>query len=188
MRLFFETKPLGIRKDLTTGKAPFEEALKKAMESRKIEAALEPKEDSRPTTQPTKATKGTEKGAAKRDADGKSKSQRKKENLIQRVSKAKDSEIEELKKKIAKGCGKAPKGGKGDSKGGKGKGGKLAEALRNGKHQATSGDGRKICFGYNLPGGCTAAEPGKQCPKGWHICTVKGCKASHSATTCDKAN
>lgn len=47
-----------------------------------------------------------------------------------------------------------------------------------GKHSTTS-DGRRICFGYNLPGGCSAAAAGKECSKGHHVCMEPGCYGPH---------
>ena len=47
-------------------------------------------------------------------------------------------------------------------------------------------NGDPICFGYNLPAGCTAAATGQKCPKGFHVCAAGGCQdrpLPHSATT-----
>ena len=63
----------------------------------------------------------------------------------------------------------------------------LLEALRNGKHQANTSDGRRICFKHNISS-CPDAEDGKECKKGLHLCSRKGCKKSHSAKDCDKAD
>ena len=181
-----ETRHKGIRHDLTTGRAPLEDALKLAMNSVKIERALEPREETRRPVQRESKGAGRGKGAA-REGEEKSKSQKKREAVVGKATKDMQSQIEELKRKLSKG-GKAGKG-KGDGKKAKGegkKGAKLPEAMRGGKHQATSGDGRRICFGYNL-GTCTEVEPGKECKKGWHICSIKGCKDKHSAKECDKA-
>jgi len=182
-----KTRHDGIRKQLSTGVFPLEKAMKEAMSSLTMERALEPKERpvqknfDKPNTPPEKSH------------DGKSKSQIKKEKQIERATKALAAENAELKRKLSHGPPPPPpsgdwkpRGRKGKEKGkGKGKDAPLPEGLRDGKHQATSGDGRRICFGYNLKG-CEHAAAGKQCKKGWHICSVKGCKGTHPASECDK--
>ena len=60
---------------------------------------------------------------------------------------------------------------------GKGKSVRMPASLI-GKHSMTN-DGRRICFGYNLPGGCSAAGPGKECAKGHHVCMEPGCYKAH---------
>jgi hypothetical protein len=61
---------------------------------------------------------------------------------------------------------------------GKGRGVRMPVNLI-GKHSMTS-DGKRICFAFNLPGGCSAAAPGKECPKGLHVCMEPGCYKPHS--------
>ena len=56
----------------------------------------------------------------------------------------------------------------------------MPAALR-GMHSRTAA-GDNICFGYNLPGGCTAAQP---CTKGKHVCAK--CLGTHPATQCTAA-
>ena len=130
---------------------------------------------------PTKATK-------REEPTGKSGNQKRKERIVAAATKEKNDEIKKLKEQL--GHRTKPKG---ESKGGKGKGkdkGKAPplpkEMREGGKHRGMSLDGRKICYGYNLPKGCTECEPGKQCKKGWHICSIDGCKETHSATICPK--
>ncbi len=46
--------------------------------------------------------------------------------------------------------------------------------------------GEPVCFHYNLPGGCTKAQPGQRCVRGLHVCGSPQCQDSrqpHSATT-----
>ena len=40
--------------------------------------------------------------------------------------------------------------------------------------------GERICFAYNLPGGCAGAEPGKDCSRGKHVCCQPKCQKAHS--------
>lgn len=177
-----DTRHSGIRREMNTGKHPLERALSKAMDSKQIERALVPgllgaRERAPPTKKPEH-----------KNTEGKSKSALKKEKTIARATTNKDKEIEELKKLIEQGKSfERPRKGKDKGKGkGKDKSGPpLPEGLKGGKHQGTSGDGRRICFGYNLKG-CDGCEPGKECKKGWHICSIKGCKGTHSANDCDK--
>jgi hypothetical protein len=176
-----ETRGQSIRRGLTNGASPMERALTKAMDSQLMERLLLPREGSRRGEKPTKATK-------REEPTGKSGNQKRKERIVAAATKEKNDEIKRLKEQL--GHRTKPKG---DSKGGKGKGkdkGKAPplpkEMREGGKHRGMSLDGRKICYGYNLPKGCTECEPGKQCKKGWHICSIDGCKETHSATICPK--
>ena len=43
-----------------------------------------------------------------------------------------------------------------------------------------------ICFNFNLPEGCKAAQPGQRCQQGLHVCGSPQCQESrqpHSAQT-----
>ena len=44
-------------------------------------------------------------------------------------------------------------------------------------------DGEPICYSFNLDG-CSLAEAGKKCTKGWHVCMKKGCGKPHSQRDC----
>ena len=115
--------------------------------------------------------------------DGPSRSKIKKDKIVKNATKGKDAEIAELKRQLKKGKGNGKAGGKGDK--GKGKSTPLPNELREGgKHQGVSGDGRRICYAYNMAKGCTDCQPGKNCSKGYHICSRKGCKGTHSAKDC----
>ena len=78
---------------------------------------------------------------------------------------------------------KANKGnGKGKAKGD----GKFAEYRELGYSMKHGSTHVPICFGYNLPSGCSAASAGQKCQRGWHICGAPGCqtrKEPHSATS-----
>ena len=91
------------------------------------------------------------------------------------------SRLENVKAQYAALMGQLPAGSaapQATSKGkGKGKSVRMPVDLI-GKHSMTS-DGRRICFGYNLPGGCTAAAAGKECSKGHHVCMEPGCYGPH---------
>ena len=183
-----ETREHGIRKDLTTGHAPLESALKIAMNSLRMERTLLPGLTQRPTKQ-----QPTTKKNEPRDPEGKSKSALKKERIAAAATKTKDKEIDELKKLIGQTAGWTRPKGKSKGKDSKGKGkdkGKgttpLPKELNDGNHQGISADDRRICYAYNMSKGCTECEPGKQCKRGWHICARKGCKDVHSATTCTR--
>ena len=182
-----ETRSEGIRRELSTGIAPLEDAMKRAVGSLRMERALMPREnagqqkkdkkkDDHPDHQKKSGGGGQPKGS------GKSRNQQKKDKLIQKATAGLQKELEELKRNMPRGD---RKGGKAEGEGKSAKGPPLPERMRDGKHQAMSIDGRRICFGYNL-GTCSEVEPGKQCTKGWHICSIKVCKSTHSANECDK--
>ena len=35
---------------------------------------------------------------------------------------------------------------------------------------AVAADGRNMCYGFNMAAGCTQAQPGQKCSRGWHGC------------------
>ena len=41
-------------------------------------------------------------------------------------------------------------------------------------------DGKRICWAYNLPNGCSKAAAGSSCERGVHICMEPGCQRPHS--------
>lgn len=119
------------------------------------------------------------------DAEDKKNKRKKKKKHAQDDEEDAQQEIKRLRAELqrftAKGNG--PKGGgKGDGKGDR-KGLRVPEALRPG--QATLGDGRRICFGYNL-GTCDACPAGQQCARGLHLCTKIGCQGAHRARDCPR--
>ena len=75
--------------------------------------------------------------------------------------------------------------GKGEKGGGKVKKGKARVAPRNMPAElqgmnSTTRSGQPICWNYNMKCGCTAAQPGKKCPRGVHMCMKPGCGKTHS--------
>jgi len=75
--------------------------------------------------------------------------------------------------------------GKGDKGDGKGKKGKVRFVPRNLPAElqgmnSTTRSGQPICWNYNMKCGCTAAQPGKKCPRGIHMCMKPGCGKNHS--------
>eukprot|EP00973_Karenia_brevis_P055021 7649607-Karenia_brevis.AAC.1 len=55
----------------------------------------------------------------------------------------------------------------------------MPEALRNMAHHTA--DGRPLCYAFNIPHqGCTNAQPGGRCPRGFHLCCVPGCEQAHT--------
>ena len=77
--------------------------------------------------------------------------------------------------------GKGKKGAKGS--GGKGKRGKAMSGIPQNitdcmKMHMKLGNGEKCCWMYHLPQGCTDAQPGQWCNRGWHICPR--CNKPHS--------
>ena len=55
---------------------------------------------------------------------------------------------------------------------GKGKGPTMPSRLIGMCPRSSAATGAKrICFAYNLDG-CSAAQPGGECPRGWHLCMV----------------
>ena len=71
---------------------------------------------------------------------------------------------------------KAKGGGKGKKK--RGRGPNVPEALIN-KAKETK-DGRRLCWAFNLPGGCSKATPGGTCERGVHLCAEPNCQKPHS--------
>ena len=41
----------------------------------------------------------------------------------------------------------------------------------------TTPAGEGICYAFNM-NGCDRASSGRKCPRGWHVCAVKGCFAT----------
>ena len=70
-------------------------------------------------------------------------------------------------------------------KDGKGKGKERHTPLPKGLagKSAKSPSGEPLCFDYNL-GGCTHAEPGQRCRKGYHLCAEPGCGKPHALGAC----
>ena len=77
----------------------------------------------------------------------------------------------------SKGQGGRKGKGKGKSKTKRGRGPNVSRDLV-GKSLETP-DGRRICWPYNLPTGCTEAAPGGQCSRGVHVCAEPGCHKPH---------
>ena len=85
---------------------------------------------------------------------------------------------------------------RGGGKSGKGKGGGKSGGKSTAKNapkskvrmpseligmSSTTPKGDHICFAYNLKSGCSSKKKdGEQCDRGWHVCMVPGCGASHS--------
>ncbi|CAE7240138.1 unnamed protein product [Symbiodinium sp. CCMP2456] len=71
------------------------------------------------------------------------------------------------------------KGG-GNKGGGKGKNDKLrVPKLLIGKWYQTR-EGERLCWAFNLPGGCDKAKAGEKCERGWHLCAEPNCLKAHS--------
>ena len=100
-------------------------------------------------------------------------------------------QVHGLKRKLDQGKGQrdwqgSPSGGNG-KKGAKGSGGgkgargmfcvpqDIADCK---KMRMTLKDGRKTCWDYHLPHGCSDALPGGWCSRGWHLCPR--CGKAHS--------
>ena len=194
------TRKTGIREKLTSGERPLEKALTDAMDSLFIRNFLESRllqpKSGTPRAPKDAGSEPRGNGAAvqKKGPGKESKSAAKRRRSIEKATADKQGEIEALKRQVGEAAGGRPprKGkAKGEAKGnGKGKavgkGPALPKELRGGKHQAVSADNRRICFGHNTSRGCDKAEDGKECPSGWHICSLIGCKEVHSATKCTK--
>ena len=70
---------------------------------------------------------------------------------------------------------------KGKGKGGKskrGRGPNVPEPLI-GKALQTR-DGKRICWAFNLPNGCSKASAGQSCERGLHVCSELNCERPHS--------
>ena len=78
-------------------------------------------------------------------------------------------------------------GGRASGKGGRGRGGKQSSGSRGVAPKELIGlnlrtkKGEPLCFAYNI-NGCTNAEPGQRCSKGFHICAR--CLENHSKLGC----
>ena len=73
--------------------------------------------------------------------------------------------------------GKGPKGGKA------GKGGMQAVGIPQNTKDLRSiymktFNGENCCWDFHLPGGCSLAQPGAWCVRGWHLCNK--CGKAHS--------
>ena len=87
------------------------------------------------------------------------------------------------------GAGKGKKGGgrqrdRGQWKAkGNGKTGKGVPSDFDGM-KTTTKDDERICFGFNLPSGCSLAHPGQKCHKGKHCCMI--CNGPHAMQACEQ--
>ena len=65
---------------------------------------------------------------------------------------------------------------KGANRGDQKRGGaiKMPKEMLDNNCSAVTESGDPVCFAYQL-GGCSLAKPGERCPRGWHVCAVKGC-------------
>ena len=71
--------------------------------------------------------------------------------------------------------GKGGGHGKGKSKGGRSV---LPKFLLGRDNTNMDMHGRRLCFNYQMAK-CTDAPDGGECPRGWHLCSRKGCHAPH---------
>ena len=71
--------------------------------------------------------------------------------------------------------GKGGGHGKGKSKGGRSV---LPTFLLGRDNTNMDMHGRRLCFNYQMAK-CTDAPDGGECPRGWHLCSRKGCHAPH---------
>ena len=60
----------------------------------------------------------------------------------------------------------------------KGKTPPMPAELRGKWHKHSNGE--PLCFGYNTSKGCTMAQDGQKCSKGWHLCAEPKCLQPHS--------
>ena len=67
------------------------------------------------------------------------------------------------------------KGG-GKASGKRDRAGSRAPPEMHGKATRTK-DNEPICFAYNIQG-CSLAQPGQRCPKGWHVCAAPQCQSA----------
>ena len=78
------------------------------------------------------------------------------------------------------GKGRQGSKGGGSKGGGKGKNDKLrVPKLLIGKWYQTR-EGERLCWAFNLPGGCDKAKAGDKCERGWHLCAEPNCLKAHS--------
>ena len=93
-----------------------------------------------------------------------SRNQRRKKNQAKRAADAQGKEKEKEHDGSAKGKGKAAA---------------MPAVLRAPNTTSVDEEGAPICFKFNIDGSCTAAPPGARCPRGRHICVLKGCREPH---------
>ena len=78
---------------------------------------------------------------------------------------------------------KRSKGGKGNGSAGKAPKGKAGGSARLPAPLVGMAsflpDGRRLCYGFNMPSGCSLATEGAECPKGWRLCMEPGCGRPH---------
>ena len=163
-RLLAEQTRTGIKRD-SNAKRPCDEQVKLIVNDPDFRQALA-------------ALPATARTSPKRRADEMSGEQelgrRKKKSGSDRV-RALREQVQNLRLGSGAAAASSPKGGR---KGG-GKGSARMPAALIGK-SASLPDGRRICFAYNMSGGCAAAPSGAECPKGWHVCCEPGCGQNHS--------
>ena len=92
-------------------------------------------------------------------------------NDVPRIEKRKpDASYDQQNKKV--------RSDKGFGKGSRTRAPTMPEQLK-GMHYKTKKNER-ICFAFNLPGGCTGANAGGKCSKGLHVCCKPHCHKNHS--------
>ncbi len=142
------------------GSYPLEEAFKSAIESARIQMILQP----------------LPRSAGKADSGGHAATATAAAQLVAKaVAKAMGKGAwAGGRNDDAKGKKGDKKGKKGDAKGQKGdkKDSRMPAELRG--MSSTNENGENLCYAYNLEG-CTAAEPGGRCNRGWHLCARTGC-------------
>jgi len=158
----------GIRR--TGGKLPLDDLVDAVLAHRDYNLALQPLPGGKRDSQNISG------GASSRDD-----SSRHERQILARLAAA----AGQGNSKGSKGGGKNSKGSKGGGKG-KNKSSFLPKGLSE-MANATAQDekGNPICFAFNL-NGCDLAQPGGTCPKGRHVCVLRGCRKPHSATASHK--
>jgi len=154
---------------------PLENALRSAMDSPDVRYHLQPlaaSSSSRSTTEHNQRKRKADDHEDDRDERNKRRIQHL-ENRIKNLTQG-TSNHEKKHERYASMKG----GGKG--KFSKGKGDRQVKMPKEliGMHYQNH-DGEPLCFNYNLDG-CSNAEAGKKCDKGWHLCARRGCLRAHS--------
>ena len=117
---------------------------------------------------------GTKRAAPGDASDKPSKSKRRKQALKKAEAEAASAlaaargEASKWQAKAAAAKAQAAAGGQRGKGAGK-RGGPNLPAELFGK-SAISADGRNMCYGFNMASGCTKAQPGQKCDRGWHGC------------------
>ena len=138
-------------------KRPLDQALEDAINSPRFRMALLPLRG---------RSSGSDNKSKQQASTSRSRSRKKRKSRSQRLAEKNKKLMEQVGDGQGGGQDKGKGGGKGKEGGRGSRSPRMPARLRG--YIARTAEGEPICFAFNLDG-CSLAEPGKKCPKGWHV-------------------